>query len=64
MMAVDVSRAERAGLRHRPPAELIREVAILDEERIDRDYASRGGAAGLAAARERELLEAWATLKS
>jgi nucleoside-diphosphate-sugar epimerase len=64
MMAVDGSRAARAGLRHRPFAETIREVAMWDEEPVQRDYGSRGGSTGLDPARERELLAAWATLKS
>lgn len=63
MMAVDVSRAQMAGLRHRPLAETIRESRALESEPGGRDFGSRGGSAGLHPERERELLAAWATLK-
>jgi 2'-hydroxyisoflavone reductase len=63
MMAVDVSRAQAAGLRGRPLAETIREILGWEEQPVHRDYGSRGGSAGLDSGRERELLTAWANLK-
>jgi 2'-hydroxyisoflavone reductase len=64
MMAVDVSRAEAAGLRHRPLEDTARETLAWEEQRVSKDYGPRSAlATGLASDRERELLAAWATLK-
>jgi 2'-hydroxyisoflavone reductase len=62
MMAVDASRAEGAGLRHRPLAETIRETLGWEEAAARRDDGTRPLATGLPPDRERELLSAWATL--
>jgi 2'-hydroxyisoflavone reductase len=63
MMAVDVSRAEAAGLRHRPLAQTIRETLAWEEDAARQDDGTRALATGLPPDRERELLSAWATLK-
>jgi 2'-hydroxyisoflavone reductase len=62
MTAVDVSRAESAGLRHRPLAETIREVLAWTEEPASKDYGPAALSSALTPERERELLSAWATL--
>lgn len=64
MMAVDVSRASAAGLRHRSLADTIRESLAPERELVNRDFGSRGASSGLDSERERELLAAWATLKA
>jgi 2'-hydroxyisoflavone reductase len=64
MTAVDASRAGRAGLRHRPLAETIREVLAWEEEPVSKDYGPAALSHPLSRARERDLLAAWATLKS
>jgi 2'-hydroxyisoflavone reductase len=62
--AVDVSRAHLNGLGHRPIEETIADIREWEEEDVDRDYGSQALAKGLDAQRERELLAAWATLRS
>jgi 2'-hydroxyisoflavone reductase len=64
MMAVDGSRAAQAGLRHRPLAETIREVQGWEEQPVRKDYGPGALGSALRPERERELLAAWATLKS
>jgi 2'-hydroxyisoflavone reductase len=63
MMAVGVSRAESAGLRHRPLAEAIREVLAWTEEPLSKDYGPAALSRALAPERERDLLSMWATLE-
>jgi 2'-hydroxyisoflavone reductase len=64
MMAVDVSRAEVAGLRHRPLARTIQETLAWEKQPVRKDFGVSALATGLAPERERELLAAWATMKS
>ena len=64
MMAVDVSSAHAAGLRHRRLADTIRESLAAEGETVRRDFGSRGASSGLGPERERELMAAWATLKT
>jgi 2'-hydroxyisoflavone reductase len=64
MMAVDGSHARAAGLRHRLLADTVSDVLACPEPAVERDYGSRGGSSGLDPQRERELLAAWANLKS
>jgi 2'-hydroxyisoflavone reductase len=62
--AVDVSRARAAGLAPRPLAETIADTLAWEGGRVEKDYGPDALASGLDPARERELLAAWATLKS
>jgi 2'-hydroxyisoflavone reductase len=64
MMAVDVAGAERAGLRHQPLAETIREVLAWEEEPAMKDYGPAALGLPLTPERERGLLNAWANLKT
>jgi 2'-hydroxyisoflavone reductase len=61
MMAVAVSRAQKAGLRHRPLAETVRETLAWEEQPVRKDYGPSALAHGLDLAKERELLAAWAS---
>jgi 2'-hydroxyisoflavone reductase len=62
--AVDVSRARAAGLASRPLAETIAATLAWEGAGVEKDYGPAALARGLDPVRERELLAAWATLKS
>jgi 2'-hydroxyisoflavone reductase len=57
--AVDIARALRAGLRIRPLIETVRDTLTWTREAPTVPSSARHGRAGMAPARERELLDAW-----
>jgi hypothetical protein len=62
--AIDVARANEAGLVHRPVTATVAHTLAWQVEVVEKDYGPTAIARGLDPRKERELLDAWATLKT